>query len=245
MPFLLVLSLLIPWWSQAAPTLGYRVVHAYPHDPGAFTQGLVYHQGLLYESTGLYGRSSLRQVILETGEVIRERRLPGHLFGEGLALCGDRLIQLTWRAGVGFVYDKRTFEPIAEFRYSGEGWGLACQGRQLVMSDGSATLRFLDPETFAVVGKVEVRDGASPVEHINELEFVEGRLWANIWPSRRIAVIDPATGKVEAWIDFGDLLPAAKGAMNGIAYDGKGKRLLVTGKLWPRLFEIAPADGGP
>ncbi|RMD67746.1 MAG: glutaminyl-peptide cyclotransferase [Gammaproteobacteria bacterium] len=222
----------------AAPTCGHRIVGSHPHDPQAFTQGLVLDGGVLYESTGLYGHSSLRAVELETGRVLRQRRLPGDRFGEGLALCGDRLYQLTWRAGQGFIYDKATLDRIGTFRYEGEGWGLACDGRHLILSDGTPVLRFLDPEGFRVVRRLEVRDGDRPIERLNELEFIRGRLYANIWLDRRIAVIDLDTGQVEAWLDFPELPHTAEKAMNGIAYDPRTKHLWVTGKLWPEVFEV-------
>lgn len=224
------------------PVYGYRVVAAYPHDRGAFTQGLVYADGVLYESTGLRGRSSVRRVDLETGEVLQRREVDPPYFAEGLALVGDRLIQLTWQENTAFTYDKDTFEPTDVFSYPTEGWGLAYDGAQLVMSDGTPVLRFRDPDTFEVTRAVTVTFNGQPVERLNELEVVDGQVWANIWQTDVIARIDPATGEVVGWVDLGGLLrPEDRDGvdvLNGIAYDPAGRRLFVTGKLWPTLFEI-------
>ncbi|HSS64119.1 MAG TPA: glutaminyl-peptide cyclotransferase [Gammaproteobacteria bacterium] len=221
--------------------LGYRVVSEYAHDANAFTQGLVYYRGFLYESTGRYGASSIRKVALETGEVVAERALADRYFGEGLTVVGDRLVQLTWRERTGFVYDAASLELIGSFHYPTEGWGLAYDGAWLHMSDGSATLYRLDPDTFGIIGKLEVRDTDGPVERLNELEFIEGFVYANVWEEDRIAKIDPASGRVVAWIRLDGLrergAPGA-GVLNGIAYDPASRRLLVTGKLWPKLFAI-------
>ena len=221
----------------------YRVIASHPHDPEAFTQGLLFADGQLYESTGGYGQSSLRIVDLASGRVLRERQLPDNRFGEGLALNGGRLHQLTWKAGDGFIHDATTLAPIGEFRYGGEGWGLAANADSLVMSDGTAELRFLDPATLTEVRRLQVRDGTEPVADLNELEFVEGDLYANVWPSDRIAIINPANGQVRGWLDLTGLLPLVfrtprTDVLNGIAYDDAGKRLFVTGKHWPRLFQI-------
>ena len=221
----------------------YRVIASHPHDPEAFTQGLLFADGQLYESTGGYGQSSLRIVDLASGRVLRERQLPDNRFGEGLALNGGRLHQLTWKAGIGFTYEPSTLAPIGEFRYGGEGWGLAANADSLVMSDGTAELRFLDPATLTEVRRLQVRDGTEPVAGLNELEFVEGDLYANVWPSDRIAIINPANGQVRGWLDLTGLLPLVfrtprTDVLNGIAYDDAGKRLFVTGKHWPRLFQI-------
>lgn len=230
--------------SWAAPVQGYRVVRTYPHDPAAFTQGLVYLNGVLYEGTGLEGRSSIRKVELETGKVLQQRALPAPFFGEGVTAWRGRLLQLTWQSQVGFVYDLATFRPMSRFAYRGEGWGLTHDGRRLIMSDGTARLRFLDPVTLRETGGVTVTDEGRPVPNLNELEFVGGEVYANVWTTDRLARIDPATGKVTGWIDLSGLLSAADrraGAvdvLNGIAYDAAGKRLFVTGKLWPKLFEI-------
>jgi glutamine cyclotransferase len=231
--------------AQAAPsTYGYRIVNAYPHDSRAYTQGLVYRDGVLYESTGLYGRSTLRKVRLETGEVLQEHRLDARYFGEGLTDWNARLIQLTWQTNVGFVYDLASFKPTGRFNYPGEGWGITHDGKRLIMSDGQpdGQLRLLHPQTFSELGRLTVRDQGRPVSNLNELEFVNGEVFANIYQTDRIARIDLASGRVSGWIDLTGLLPAAErpgvDVLNGIAYDAAGDRLFVTGKLWPRLFEI-------
>jgi glutamine cyclotransferase len=225
------------------PVYGYEVVHSYPHDPAAFTQGLAFADGVLYEGTGLYGESTLRQVDLETGSVLQSRSLPPQYFGEGIAVYGDRIVQLTWRSRVGFVYDRRSFGPIHQFAYRTEGWGLTHDGRRLILSDGTATLYVLDPQTYEVSSSLQVRDRQSPVSMLNELEYVEGEIYANVWQTDRIARISPATGRVLGWIDLTGLLKAEDlqrpaDVLNGIAYDSVGRRLFVTGKWWPRLFEI-------
>lgn len=220
---------------------GVRVLAEYAHDASAFTQGLVYYRGYLYESTGRYGASSVRKVELETGKVIAERALPGRYFGEGLAVVGDRLVQLTWREGTGFVYDPESLELLDTFHYPTQGWGLAYDGAWLLMSDGSATLYRLDPETFGIIATIQVKDPGGPVERLNELELIDGRLYANVWQEDRIAQIDPSSGRVTAWIDLGTLAEKAgegAGVLNGIAYDDVNRRLLVTGKLWPKLLAI-------
>lgn len=221
---------------------GYRVVAEHPHDPDAFTQGLVLEEGVLFESTGLYGQSTLRRVDLETGAVLQRHDLADELFGEGIAIHDDRIIQLTWQAGTGFVYDLETFALQREFSYDTEGWGLTHDGSRLVMSDGTARLHFLDPHTFEPLSDVAVTWRGEPVDRLNELEYVDDHVLANVWLTDRIAVIDPATGAVAAWIDLEGLLPAEERAdadvLNGIAFDAESRRLLVTGKLWPRLFEI-------
>ena len=226
----------------AALRYGFDVVNRYPHDPEAFTQGLIYRDGFLFESTGLNGRSSLRQVKLETGEVVQRQDVDKQYFAEGLADWRDRLIQLTWESNVGFVYDLATFKQVATFEYPGEGWGLTRDDRRLIMSDGTSTLRFLDPATFTEVRQVAVRDGGLMVDDLNELEFVKGSIYANVWFVDSIAMIAPDSGQVTGWIDLRGLLPdrEARGAdvLNGIAYDAQGDRLFVTGKLWPTVFEI-------
>jgi glutamine cyclotransferase len=227
----------------ATPIFTCRIVNTYPHDPRAFTQGLVLDNGILYESTGLLGRSSVRKVDLKTGAVLQIHRLPPQLFGEGITVFGDRLIQLTWHSGVGLVYDKRSFRLLEEFRYHGEGWGLTNDGKRLIMSDGTATLRFLHPDTYGEVGRLTVFDGNGPVAGLNELEYVRGEVYANVWPSSRIVRIDAATGRILAWLDL-DTVSRRNAAfnqdavLNGIAYDRRGDRLFVTGKLWPNLYEI-------
>jgi glutamine cyclotransferase len=228
--------------APGAPVYGYQVVRTFPHDPQAFTQGLVFLDGVLYEGTGLNGRSSIRKVKLESGEVLHVQKIDPQYFGEGIAAWGDTLVQLTWQGGVGFVYDRATFQRRRTFTYQGEGWGLAHDGARLAMSDGTSVIRFLDASTLAETGRIEVRDGTEPVAHLNELEFVKGELFANVWQTERIARIDPKSGKVTGWIDLSGLLDPRLArdvdVMNGIAYDAKGDRLFVTGKLWPRLFEI-------
>jgi glutaminyl-peptide cyclotransferase len=225
-----------------AAVFGYEVVNVYPHDRAAFTQGLLYRDGVLYESTGLNGRSSLRKVQLETGKVLQQSNVDARYFAEGLTDWGTRLVQLTWNTNVGFVYDLATLKPTRTFSYAGEGWGLAHDDRRLIMSDGSSTLRFLDPQTFAVAGQIPVVDGDTPVRDLNELEFIDGQVYANVWLTDRIAIIAPATGRVTGWINLAGLLArgsvSGDAVLNGIAYDASRKRLFVTGKLWPSLFEI-------
>lgn len=219
------------------------IVRAYVHDTSAFTQGLQYVDGVLYEGTGEVGTSSIRRVALETGAVQQRRDVPPPYFGEGIVVLGDRLFQLTWKNRVAFVYDKATFAPRGEFTYEGEGWGLTSDGAELFMSDGTATLRVLDPATFTVRRTIAVNENGSPVRYLNELEWVKGELWANVWTTDRIARIDPQTGAVIGWINLTGLLPAslrhgAEDVLNGIAYDAAGDRIFVTGKRWARLFEI-------
>ena len=227
----------------AIPVYGYRVANTYPHDPEAFTQGLVYEDGVLYEGTGQYGGSTLRQVDLATGEVLQLRELPAEFFGEGITLYGDEIFQLTWQSQVGFVYDKSSFEPLREFSYPTEGWGLTDNGRCLIMSDGTDAIYFRDPESFAEIGRLHVYDNNGPVTRLNELEYVEGKIYANVWQTDRIARISPDTGQVIGWIDLAGLLDTTPvtttvDVLNGIAYDAQEDRLFVTGKLWPALFEI-------
>jgi len=231
--------------SQAGtPEYGYTVVHAYPHDPKAFTEGLFYLDGTLYESTGLNGESDVRQVQLTTGRVLRSRALAPTYFGEGIVNWKNHLIQLTYQTQIGFVYDLATFKPLSSFHYVGEGWGLTQDGVHILMSDGTQFIRFLDPETLKETGRIQVTDRGQPVRNVNELEWVKGEILANIWQTDEIARIDPKTGKVVGWIDLSSLLPASERAndpdavLNGIAYDAKDDRLFVTGKHWPTLFEI-------
>jgi glutamine cyclotransferase len=227
----------------SAPVVGFMVQHTYPHDPEAFTQGLEYWRGYLYESTGLNGRSSIRKVELESGKVIRQRPVPMAYFGEGITLWKSALIELTWQSQIAFVYDRDTFEPRRTFSYVGEGWGLTHDATDLIMSDGTAELRFLDPVTFKERRRITVTDGGRPVTRLNELEYVKGQVFANIWTTDRVARIDPASGRVLSWIDLRGLLSgrgpiASDAVLNGIAYDEARDRLFVTGKLWPNLFEI-------
>jgi glutaminyl-peptide cyclotransferase len=222
----------------------YQVVHVYPHDSKAFTQGLIYVDGRLYESTGLYGRSSLRMVDLSTGRVLQKYDLPAEYFGEGLTDWGSSLIQLTWEAHKGFVYDRFSFSLRRSFPYEGEGWGLTHDETQLIMSDGTPYLRFLDPKSFRETKRIRVIDEAGkPVQNLNELEYVHGEIYANIWQSNRIVRISPRTGKILGWIDLSGIidkgeLEGSDAVLNGIAFDATGNRLFVTGKLWPKLFEI-------
>lgn len=234
-------------WAQLgarrAPEAGeFKIVAAYPHDPNAFTQGLAIHAGQLYEGTGQYGASTLRRVDLATGRPEKQRALGPQFFGEGIAILDGLVYQLTWQNGVVVVYDLETFEVERTMRYTGEGWGLTHDGRQLVMSDGSATIRFRDPATFAVTREIEVRAEGVPLARLNELEYVDGEIWANIWYDDRIARIDPADGKVLGFIDLATLYPQnardSEAVLNGIAYDAAAKRLFVTGKNWPQLYEI-------
>ena len=240
---LLLLPLL--WVSSAAateatPLYTYRVVNVYPHDPKAFTQGLVFDGGFLYEGTGLHGESTLRKVELKSGRVVKRFELPSRFFGEGITVFGEYIIQTTWRSNVAFVYDKRSFELRQTFVYPTEAWGLTHNGRHLILSDGTATLRYLDPQTFREVDRIEVYDGKNPVPHLNELEFVRGEILANVWKTDRIARIAPESGRVTGWIDLSGILKSSRGVdvLNGIAYDAANDRLFVTGKLWPKLFEI-------
>jgi glutamine cyclotransferase len=225
----------------------YQVVNTFPHDPRAFTQGLLFHDGKLLESTGLYGQSSLREVNLSTGAVLRKLPVPGQYFAEGLALLDGKLYQLTWKEEKVFVYDLNadptTFRKVGEFAWTGEGWGLATDGHWLIMSDGSSILRFLNPATFAVDHAIHVLKGGLPQERLNELEYVKGEIYANIWKTDWVARIDPASGIVVGMVDFSYLLPAADqtaatDVLNGIAYDPAADRLFVTGKNWPKLFEV-------
>ncbi len=227
--------------SGATPVYAYRVVNVYPHDRAAFTQGLAYDGGVLYEGTGLYGRSTLRRVELESGRVLALHELPRRVFGEGITVFGDRIIQTTWRSRLIFSYDKHSLRLLSQTPYPRESWGLTHDGMHLVMSDGSATLRFLDPRTFTLFRRLDVHDEHGPVKGLNELEHVRGEIYANVWQSDRVAVISPLTGRVRAWIELSNLLSAEDApvdVLNGIAYDNEGDRLFVTGKLWPKLFEI-------
>lgn len=229
--------------SNAVPVYTCRVVNTYPHDRDAFTQGLVYENGILYEGTGLRGRSTLRKVELETGDVLQIHKLPPQFFGEGITIYGNRIVQLTWQSNVGLVYDKYSFRLLQKFNYPTEGWGITHDGKRLVMSDGTSILRFLDPETFEEIGRIDVREKGGTVAGLNELEYIQGEVYANVWPTDRIARIAPETGQVVGWIQVKGLLRAEDRftgvqVLNGIAYDPKNDRLFVTGKFWPRLFEV-------
>lgn len=226
----------------------YTVVSAYPHDRDAFTEGLVFTDGVLYEGTGLYGESTLRRVDLETGNVLQLYALPGQFFGEGITVFEDKIIQLTWQSHKGFVYDKDSFELLWEFSYPTEGWGITHDGTRLIMSDGTATLHFLNPETFEEIGTISVHDNDTSVTMLNELEYIHGEVYANVWQTERIAIINPQTGAVRVWINMNGIRNwdnlYTGDVLNGIAYDTVGERLFVTGKLWSLLFEIklVPAE---
>jgi glutaminyl-peptide cyclotransferase len=230
--------------SSRPPEYTFKIVRSFPHDSNAFTQGLAYRDGFLYEGTGLQGRSSLRKVRLETGEVVQRIDLAPEFFGEGITLLKDAVVQLTWQGQIGFVYRLSDFHLLRRFAYSGEGWGLASHGREIFMSDGTSEIRVLDPGTLTEKRRFTVRDGTHPVKELNELEVVEGEIFANVWQTDRIARISPQNGEVLGWIDLTGLLSPiyrleSGAVLNGIAYDSERKRLFVTGKLWPNIFEIA------
>jgi glutaminyl-peptide cyclotransferase len=225
------------------PVYGYKIIHVYPHDHAAYTQGLEYRGGFLYEGTGLHGRSSLRKVELESGRVLQELPLDRQYFGEGITLLDQQIIELTWESHRGFVYDQNTFRLIRSFDYPGEGWGLTHDGHQIYMSDGTAQIRSWNPSTLQETRRITVHDGQTQIASLNELEYVNGEIYANVYQTDKIARIAPGDGHVTGWIDLSGLLTAADLAegvdvLNGIAYDSLGNRLFVTGKLWPRLFEI-------
>ena len=221
----------------------FEIIQTYPHDPQAFTQGLVIYEGYFYESTGLYGQSSLRKVEINTGRVLQQSDLPSEYFGEGLTIWEDSLIQLTWRENTGFVYNLDDFSPIEQFSYPNEGWGLTHDGTHLIQSDGTATLSFLDPKTYQVTETITVTDQDSEIDQLNELEYIRGEVYANIWQTDDIVRINPQTGAVLGWIDLAGILPEDSmtintDVLNGIAYDPESNRLFVTGKNWPNVFEI-------
>ncbi|MYN07319.1 glutaminyl-peptide cyclotransferase [Pseudoduganella aquatica] len=228
----------------AVPVYGYEIKHSYPHDPQAFTQGLLFQNGILYESTGLNGRSSVRKVALETGKVLQKTDIPAQFFGEGITAVGNVIIGLTWTSQTGFIFDSETLQLKQTFSYPGEGWALATDGERLYMSDGTAYIRVLDPKTMQQTRRIRVTADGEPVTQINELEWVEGQIYANIWQTDKIARIDPFSGRVMGWIDLSGLAAKAgiesgsDNVLNGIAYDSAKRRLFVTGKLWPKLFEI-------
>jgi len=231
------------------PTSTYRILNAYPHDRSAYTQGLVVEDsaGILLEGTGLRGHSRLRRVALEDGSVLLERPLEDRYFGEGIAIVGDRIIQLTWKAGIGFVYDRQTFELLQQFSYPHEGWGITYDGERLIVSDGTSRLRFWDPDTLEETGFIEAQDGTGSIYPLNELEMVNGEVWANVYYTDLVARIDPRSGQVLGWVDFTGLLAleyrdGTENVLNGIAYDAQTGRLFVTGKRWPLLFEIEVVD---
>lgn len=231
----------VVWALARERTPPVHVVRAYSHDAKAYTQGLVFENGFLYEGTGKYGESTLRKVELETGRVVQSRSLDRRHFGEGIAIVDNQIIQLTWRSHIGIVYDKETFKEIRRFQYAGEGWGITYDGTHLIISDGSSTLRFLDPQTFKEVRRVLVQHQGRRLDQLNELEYMRGEILANVWYKDYIARISPQTGRVIGWIDLRRLYPNRRdreAVMNGIAYDAENDRLFVTGKNWPRLFEI-------
>lgn len=234
--------------SRSIKQYGYEVVNVYPHDPGAFTQGLVFKDGFLYESTGRYGRSSLRKVSLADGKVIKQLAITEKVFAEGLATDGRRLFQLSWKAGKGFIYNADDLRFEKTFDYDGEGWGLAYHNGQFIMSDGTSTLRFFDPKTTQETGRLQVTRSGQPLQNLNELEMIKGKIFANVWHSDTIVIINPESGVVEGQVNLHGLLreyaPEARAdVLNGIAYDASGDRLFVTGKLWPILFEIRLTPG--
>ncbi|MGN2242874.1 glutaminyl-peptide cyclotransferase [Frateuria sp. GZRR33] len=244
---LAIALLLLPSLAMASPipVQGYAVVHAFPHDPSAYTEGLFYRDGYLYEATGTVGASSVRKVELASGKVLQQTPTPWPDYGEGIVAWKDRLIQLTWQDHEGFLYDLATLAPRAKFGYPGEGWSLTTDGTHLLMSDGTPTIRILDPDTLQQVGQIDVTAEGKPLANLNELEWVKGELYANVWLTDRIARIDPATGRVVGWIDLAGLVPApgklvdpVNDVLNGIAYDAAHDRLFVTGKRWPRVYEI-------
>jgi glutaminyl-peptide cyclotransferase len=231
------------WLIPPAPQYGYRVVKTYPHDNTAFTQGLEYRDGFFYEGTGLVGRSSLRKVELATGRVLQKFDVPQPFFGEGITVLNQQILALTWQSQTGFIYDKANFRVLRSFSYPGEGWGLTNDGKQIYMSDGSAQIRVWDPGSLKEIRRMTVKDGATAITQLNELEWVKGEIYANVWMTDRIARISPVDGKVLGWINLAGIIPAAErpesgAVLNGIAYDAATDRLFVTGKLWPKIFEI-------
>ena len=229
--------------TQPVPVYTYEVVNTCHHDPDAFTQGLQFLNGELYESTGLNGKSSLRRVELTTGKVLQKIDISNEFFAEGLTILGDKIYQITYQTHIGFIYDLKSFTQLATWNYEGEGWGLTNDGTYLIMSNGSNKINYLDPKSLAIIKTLEVYDEGFQVQNLNELEYIKGEIYANIWQTERVARIDPTTGKVNAWVDLSGLLSPSErtekvDVLNGIAYDEKGDRIFVTGKLWPKLFEI-------
>jgi len=229
------------------PVLQYEIIDDFPHDPKAFTQGLVWKDGFFYEGTGLYGQSSLRKVEPKTGLILNQRNLPDNLFGEGITIFNDRIYQLTWKEQTGFIYDVETFQLLETFSYDYEGWGITHDGEYLIISDGSHLLRFLDPITLEEIKQIEVYERQNNVDQINELEYIQGYIYANIWQTDKIAIIEPDSGKVISWIDLSGILDTVDvnqkiDVLNGIAYDSENSQLFVTGKLWPKIFKIRIID---
>jgi len=242
---MLYTAIAAPETQITAPIYGVRVVAAFPHDPAAFTQGLVIVDGQLFESIGLYGKSALRRVDLSSGHVAQETRLAANVFAEGLTAWRGQLVQLTWRENIGLIYDREQLQPIDYFEYSGEGWGITSDGTQWIISNGSAELQWFDPATRQVVRRVTVHDSERPITALNELEWIDGEIWANVWQQDVIARIDPASGAVNSWLNLHDLLPTAArpsrdAVLNGIAYDKTNQRIFVTGKNWSTLYQIEP-----
>jgi glutamine cyclotransferase len=238
-----VLPLLSLLWLIPTPRYSYRVIKSYAHDTNAFTQGLEYRDGVLYEGTGIVGRSSVRKVDLTTGKVLQTFDVPKPFFGEGITVLNNQIIELTWLSETGFVYDKSNLRVLRSFQYPGEGWGLTNDGKQIYMSDGTAQIRIWDATTLKEIRRITVKDGNQPVNELNELEFVKGEILANVWQTDRIARISPSDGKVLGWIDLAGILSPSDrtnpdAVLNGIAYDAASDRLFVTGKLWPKIFEI-------
>lgn len=237
-----------PYSAQAqnkneAPVYGYKIVNTFPHNTESFTQGLIMDDGVLYESTGLNGQSAIKIVDLKTGEVIKSRSMQDKFFGEGMTIVDNKIYQLTWRSKTGFVYDKESLEILRTFSYKTQGWGITYDGKYLIISDGSDTLYLMDPNSFVVVGKLQVYDKKAEVSNLNELEYINDKIYANIWGKDLIAIIDPKTGYVDSWIDLTGILSkedrkGKEDVLNGIAYNSKNKTLLVTGKFWPKIFEI-------
>jgi glutamine cyclotransferase len=228
---------------EEVPVYTYEVVESYPHDTKAYTQGLVFLDGVLYESTGQYGESTLRKVELKKGKVKKKLEVPGQYFAEGMTILNGKIYQLTWQQGKGFVYDLKDFKLESDFAYDGEGWGLTTDGHLLILSDGTNRLRFIDPATFRVTKTISIMDEGQPLEDINELEYVRGEIYANVWKTDKIARLDPQTGRILSWIDLSGLRPEetlrnSENVLNGIAYDAEHDRLYVTGKRWPKIFEI-------
>lgn len=235
------------WLTQTPPNTTiqqytYNIVNAYPHDKNAFTEGLAYDNGNLYESTGLQGYSTLRRVELQTGTILQTHTLENQYFGEGITIYNNKIIQLTWRSQKAFIYDKETLSPLSEFTYPTEGWGITHDGNSLIMSDGTATLHFLNPETYQETNSIEVHDNNGPVTQLNELEYINGTIYANIWTQEKIAIINPQTGQIKAWINLTGITQTenldANDVLNGIAYDPNQNRLFITGKLWSQLYQI-------
>ncbi len=229
--------------TQPAPTYSYKIINTWHHDPDAFIQGLQFLNGELYESTGLNGKSSLRRVELTTGKVLQKIDIPNEYFAEGMTILGDKIYQITYQTHIGFIYDLKTFKQLATWHYEGEGWGLTNDGTYIIMTSGSNKINYLDPRSLTIVKTLEVYDEGYQIENLNELEYIKGEIFANIWQTNRVARIDPVTGKVNSWIDLSGLLSPSErtekvDVLNGIAYDEKGDRIFVTGKLWPKLFEI-------